>query len=148
VKRTATLGLALRLATGSLLAAGCGGGDDDDSPAEEEAKTQACDAVADIGEQVQQLQSLTIATVTADKITASFDAMEADVNEIKSALPDLADDLKDELQSATDSFVTELSDLSTTVGKSTSAQEAATQVITAADQVADSYRRAFESVGC
>jgi hypothetical protein len=144
-QRITRVGLACLLAfvaAASLLITACG----DDS--EDDAKTQACDAVSDIQKQVQQLQSYTVATVTSDKVNANIDAIESDVSEIKSALPDVSSDLKSQLQSATDAFTSTLTNVASTVGESTSLQAAATQVTTAADQLAAAYRQAFASVSC
>jgi outer membrane murein-binding lipoprotein Lpp len=107
-KRTASTGLILLLAivtATSLVIAGCG----DDGSSEEDAQTKVCEAVNDLQGQVQQLQSYTLATVTADKVNGNIDAIESDVSEIKSTLPDLSSDLKSQLESATDAFTSELS---------------------------------------
>ena len=136
---TILLGL---IAAASLLA-GCGGNSD-----EEDAKTQACDAVSDIHTQVKQLQGYTLATITTDKVNGNIDAIKADLSDIKAALPDVSSDLKSQLKTATNSFTSEFSAVASTLGKSTSVAAAATRVTTAADQLAVSYRRAFADVSC
>jgi hypothetical protein len=136
---TILLGL---IAAASLLA-GCGG-----NSAEEDAKTQACDAVSNINTQVKQLQGYTLATVTTDKVNGNINAIKADLSDIKDALPDVSSDLKGQLQTATDSFTSEVSAVAGRLGESTSVAAAATQVTTAADQLAASYRKAFADVSC
>jgi chromosome segregation ATPase len=146
-KRTASTGLILLLAivtATSLVIAGCG----DDGSSEEDAQTKACEAVNDIEGQVQQLQSYTLATVTADKVNGNIDAIESDVSEIKSTLPDLSSELKSQLESATDAFTSEISSVAQSLGRSTSLESAQAQITTAADQLANSYRNAFASVSC
>jgi hypothetical protein len=143
-KRSASISFTILLgiiAAASLLA-GCGGDSEDD------AKTQACDAVSDINAQVKQLQGYTLSTVTTDKVNANIDAIKADLSDIKGALPDVSSDLKSQLQAATESFNSEVSAVASSLGKNTSIAAAATQVTTAADQLAASYRRAFSDVSC
>ena len=143
-KRSASISFTILLgiiAAASLLA-GCGGDSEDD------AKTQACDAVSDINAQVKQLQGYTLSTVTTDKVNANIDAIKADLSDIKGALPDVSSDLKSQLQAATDSFNSEVSAVASRLGKNTSIAAAATQVTTAADQLAASYQRAFSDVSC
>lgn len=143
-KRTASpvLILLLGILTTSLVIVGCG------DSTESDAKTKACDAVSDIKTQVTQLQSYTVATVTIDKVKANVDAINSDFSDIKSALPDLSSSLKSQLQSATDAFTAQLSNVATTLGKSTSIQGAKTQITAAADQLAVAYRSAFANVSC
>jgi predicted PurR-regulated permease PerM len=143
-KRRASISftILLGLIAAASLFAGCGGDSEDD------AKTQACDAVSNINTQVKQLQGYTLATVTTDKVNGNIDAIKADLSDIKAALPDVSSDLKSQLQTATDSFTSEVSAVASRLGKSTSVAAAATQISTAADQLAASYQRAFADVSC
>jgi gas vesicle protein len=133
----------LILALSSLVIASCGGKSD-----EEQAKDDACTAVADIGTQVKQLQGYELATVTADKVKGNVNAVKSDLAQIKNALPDLSSDLKSQLQDATNAFTAKISQLVSSVGQSTSLQQAASQFTTAQKQLQQSYQSAFASVSC
>ena len=133
----------LIVALSALLLASCGGKSD-----EEQAKDDACTAVADIGTQVKQLQGYDLTTVTTDKVKGNVDAINSDLTQIKDALPDLSSDLKSQLQDATNAFTAKLTQLVSSVGQSTSLQQAASQFDTAVKQLQQSYRSAFASVSC
>jgi hypothetical protein len=94
------------LAAGLLLiaatAVGCGESD------EEKAETQVCDARADLKKQVDELAALTPETATADGVEENLNAIEDDLNQMKDAQADLSDDRKQEVESATQEFASEV----------------------------------------
>lgn len=130
-------------ALAALLLASCGGKSD-----QEQAKDDACGAVADIGTQVKQLRGYDLTNVTADKVKANVDAINSDLAQIKDSLPDLSSDLKGQLQQATNTFTASVSQVISSVGKSTSIQQAVSQFNGAVQQLQQSYQSAFASVSC
>jgi F0F1-type ATP synthase membrane subunit b/b' len=126
-----------------LVFASCGGKSD-----AEQARTDACNADADIGKQIKQLKGYTETTVTSEKVRGNVNAIKSDVNTIKSALPELKASLKSQLKNATDTFSSQLSKVASGLGSTISLQAAAGQITTAANQLDKSYTKAFASVSC
>jgi hypothetical protein len=87
-----------------LTFASCGGKSES-----EQAQADACNAVSDIGKQVKQLRSYTLATVTSDKVKGNISAIESNLKTIKDALPKLMGSLMGQLQSATNTFSSQVS---------------------------------------
>jgi hypothetical protein len=136
--------LALMLAVGSLSIAvlGCG------KSAAEKAKENACNAADDIGTQVSELQSYTLLTVTKDKLDKNINSIKSDLKTIKDSLPDLKASLRSQLESATNTFQQQFSQVASAVGKSVSVQDAAKQVLADKQQLKSSYDKAFAGVRC
>src|SRR5688572_19921510 len=64
---------------------------------EQKAQATVCAARDDIGTQVDELTSLTAATVTKDAVTQSVDAIRKDLSDISSAQEDLSSDRRSEV---------------------------------------------------
>jgi hypothetical protein len=124
------------------LAAGCGQSSSD------KAKSQVCDARDDIGQQVKQLQSLTLATVTTSKVSDGVNAIKKDLSTISDATPKLAQSFKADVKTANDQFKTSVQNTAGSLGKTTSVQSAATQFKTAVDQLSTSYKDTFAKLKC
>ena len=86
----------------SATAVGCGESD------AEKAQTQVCDARADAKQQVDSLAGLTVTTATVDGVRESLDAIKEDVNQIVDAQGDLNEERKQQVESATQEFTSEL----------------------------------------
>jgi hypothetical protein len=110
---------------------------------EEKAQNKVCDARADIGKQVDELKSLTPATVTADGVTQNLDAIKTDLQDISDAQSDLSSDRRSEAEAATKAFSSSVQETAGQLGSSLSAADAKAQVVTALDQLAASYQKAF-----
>ena len=93
--RTASSALAVTLA---LALGACG------ESSEEKAQNSVCDAKTDIGKQVDELKTLTPATVTADGVKQNLNAIKADLKKISDAQPDLSSDRRSEAETATKAF--------------------------------------------
>ncbi|HVD58697.1 MAG TPA: hypothetical protein VNC17_17785, partial [Thermoleophilaceae bacterium] len=65
---------------------------------EEKAQNTVCDAKDDIAKQLDELGSLTPATVTTDAVTENLDAIETDLNDIADAQSDLSSDRRSEAE--------------------------------------------------
>ena len=115
---------------------------------EEKSQNKVCDARDDIADQVDELKSLTPATVTADGVTQNLDAIKADLNDISDAQSDLSSDRRSEAEAATKAFTSSVQGTASQLGSSLSAADAKAQVVTALDQLAASYQTAFAPLNC
>jgi hypothetical protein len=115
---------------------------------EEKAQSKVCDARDDIAKQVDELKSLTPATVTSDGVTQNLDAIQADLKDISDAQSDLSSDRRSEAEAATKAFSSSVQATATELGSSLSAADAKAQVVTALNQLAASYQEAFAPLNC
>jgi hypothetical protein len=138
-KRLRWAALLVVVATGLI---GCG------ESAEEEALAEVCDARAEIEQEVDGLQSLTLSTVSIDRVRDALDAIEADLQNITDATGDLAEDTRTEVEEATDDFRSSVDDALSSLGETTTLQAGRTQVSAAIDDLARSYEDAFAPVEC
>ena len=115
---------------------------------QEKAQNKVCDAKADLGKQVDELKSLTPATVTTDAVTQNLNAIKNDLQDISDAQSDLSSDRRSEVEAATKAFTSSVQEIASTLGRSLSASDAKAGVVTALDQLAASYQKAFAPVNC
>jgi hypothetical protein len=115
---------------------------------EEKAQNKVCDAKADIGTQVDELKSLTPATVTSDAVTQNLDAIKTDLKDISDAGSDLSSDRRSEAEAATNEFTSSVEGITSDLGSSLSAADAKAQLVTALNQLAASYQKAFAPLDC
>ena len=121
----------------------CGGGSSEDK-----AKNTVCDAKDDIGKQVNDLKSLTPATVTIDAVTQHLSAIKNDLTDIADAQSDLSSDRRSEVEATNKAFTSFVQGIAGEVGRSLSASDAKAQIVTALQQLAASYQKAFAGVSC
>jgi len=133
------LGVAVALAIGG----GCGGKSE-----EAKANDDVCSAKADIQKQVASLQGMTASTFTVDGATSDLKAIQTDVTKIGDAIPKLADERKQQVQAANDSFKTEVNTVVSTVLKSLSLSDAQAQLQTAVSDLAAAYKTSFSKIDC
>ena len=134
--------LACILATAAVAAAGCGESD------EEKAKTQVCDARADLKEQVHELGNLSLADATVNGVKGNLDAIKNDLQKMTGAQGDLDDTRKDEVERATQQFTSEVNSIVTSLGSTTSLNSAADQLEAAFQKLATSYEKTFSKIDC
>lgn len=115
---------------------------------EEKAQNTVCDARDDIGKQVDELASLTPATVTTDAITQNLDAIKTDLEDISDAQSDLSGDRRSEAEAATKALTSSVKGIASQLGSSLSASDAKAQVATALQQLEASYQKAFAPLSC
>jgi hypothetical protein len=115
---------------------------------EEKAQNAVCDARADIGEQVDELKSLTPATVTADGVRQNLAAIRTDLEDISDAQADLSSDRRSEAEAATKAFTSSVQETAGELGRSLSASDAKSEVAAALDQLAASYQESFAPLNC
>jgi hypothetical protein len=114
----------------------------------ETAQTTVCDGRANIGKEVDQLTSLTPATVTTDAVTESLGAIKNDLKDMAGAQSDLSSDRRSELQAANKAFTSSVQDIAGQVLTSLSASDAKTALVAALQQLKTSYKTAFASLDC
>ncbi len=115
---------------------------------EEKAQNKVCDAKADIGKQVDELKGLTPATVTSDGVTQNLDAIKNDLQDITDAQSDLSSDRRSEAVDANKAFTSSIQGIAGELGRSLSAADAKAQLVTALNQLAASYQKAFAPLNC
>ena len=131
------------LASLALAAAGCGG-----DSAEERAQSQVCDARASIQQSINSLKGLTASTATTDEVRQQLEAIRKDLGTIRSAQGDLNADRRADLLSANDQFADTIKPSDLTVLRSTSAQDASTELRQAADQLETTYKSTLSPIDC
>ena len=114
----------------------------------EKAQNKVCDAKADIGKQVNELAGLTAATVTTDAVKQHLDAIKTDLKDISDAQSDLSSNRRSEAEAATKAFTSSIQEIASQVGRSLSASDAKAGIVTAFDQIAASYQKAFAPLNC
>ena len=140
--RPAAIALAAIIA---LALAACGGGG---SSKQDKAKSQVCDARADIAKQVDTLKGITVSTATLDQIQTSLKAINNDLKQIAGARNDLSGDNKSQLEQANKEFVTQINSIASSLLKSTSLSQAQSQAKAALSQLSDAYQQTFAKFSC
>ena len=134
------------LVAGVLLIAatafGCGESD------EEKAQTQVCDARADLKTQIDDLAGLTLATATADGVKKNLNAIEDDLKQIEDAQGDLNEERKQEVESATQQFTSELEGIASGLTSDLSLSGAKAKLESAGKQLASSYQQTLAQIDC
>jgi phage-related minor tail protein len=115
---------------------------------EEKAQNTVCDARDDIGKQVDELKSLTPATITTDAVTQNLDAIKNDLKDISDAQSDLSSDRRSEAEAANKAFTTSVEGIAGQLGSSLSASDAKAGVVTALQQLEASYQKTFAPLNC
>ena len=141
--RTACSAMAVVMLALALGACGDSGESD-----EEKAQKTVCDARDDIGKQVDDLKSLTPATVTADAVVQNLDAIDKDLNAMNDARSDLSSDRRSEVEAANKEFESSVEGIASDLGSSLSASDAKAGIVTALQQLAASYQKAFAKLNC
>ena len=126
----------------AVLALGCG------QSKEDKAKSQVCDARADLQKQVDQLARLTVATATVDGIKANLQAIRDDLRKIGEAQGDLSSARKQQVQEANKKFTSDLENIKSNLATNLSASDAKTQLQSAFKSLGASYRASFAQVDC
>ena len=137
-----TLAVAAVVAAMGISLSACG------TSKEDEAKNDVCDARADIQKQVDDLKGMTASTVTADQVSKSLQAIGDDLQKISDAQGDLSDDRRSQVEAANKAFAADVKEVGSTVLRSTSAEEAKTQLQQAVTNLSDTYSNTFAKVDC
>lgn len=137
MKRSLVIGLVLATGLGA-----CGESD------EEKAQAEVCDARTDIQKQVDELSGLSLETATLDGVRKNLTAIRDDVRKIGDAQGDLSDERKQQVESASKEFTSQLQSIASEVGRSLSLSDARTKLESAFDQLASTYEQSFAKVDC
>ena len=117
----------ISVAVAGLIPLACGESDED------KAKSQVCDARAGIEKQVDTLTGLTITTASVDQIQQSLKAIGDDLKDIADAQGDLSSDRKQQVETATQEFGSQVTTTAQQVVSGLGAGDAKAQVQSALD---------------
>ena len=115
---------------------------------EEKAQNTVCDARDDIAKQVDELKSLTPATVTTDAVRQSLDAIKNGLKDITGAQSDLSSDRRSEVEAANKAFANSVESIASQVVSSLSASDAKAALVTALQELEASYENTFAPLKC
>src|SRR3954454_23490006 len=130
----------------ALALAGCGGGGQ--SAKQDKADKQVCDARADIGRRVRQLQDLTRATATVGGGQAQVDVIQDDLKDIAAARDDLGDERAAEVRTATGRLSARLTAIVGAATQSLSPSNAQARLERAAAALSAAYSSTLGRLDC
>src|SRR3954453_6322922 len=131
----------LALACAAVVMAGCG------ESKEDKAKSQVCNARADISKQIDQLKGLTPSTATIDGVKGNLRAIQDDLRKMTDAQGDLSSDRKQQVEQANQAFQSDIKSIAGSI-TSLSATDIETQLRDAVTSLATGYQQAFDKVDC
>ena len=132
------------LAIAVVAFAGCGDGESD----QERAQNQVCDARADIQKQLSELGSSRLETVTLDGIKQRLNAIKDDLAKMKDAEAQLDDQRKQQVESASKTFGSQIESAVRDLGTSRSLSGALTELQNHLIQLRDGYQKALAPIDC
>lgn len=121
----------------------CGGKSKSDK-----AKENVCNASSDISKQVDTLKGLTLSTATLDQVQTSLKAIDKDLTTIRDNAGDLKGSIKGEIEQANQTFTNKVKNIVSTLGQSTSLDQAKSQATGALQQLGSAYQATFAKVSC
>jgi hypothetical protein len=140
---------------------GCGSSSDDgssatptptqkpaSSSAQDAAASQVCSARDDIQAQVKTLGSLSAGSATRADVTSALGAIQADLQKIKGAQPDLAPERKQQVQDAAAAFGTQLKETLKQTVSGLTKTDAQTQAKNAAASLQSAVKQSLEPIDC
>ena|ERR1700710_2644198 len=137
-----TLALVLVLVVTAALAAGCGESKTD------KAQKQVCNARASIKKQVDDLSSLTIATASVNGVKQNIKSIQGSLKQIADAQGTLSKDRRSQVESATNTFKSQVTSIAQGVRANLSLSGAGTQLKAAGQQLATSYQQSLGKIDC
>ncbi len=81
-------------------------------------------------------------------MTQNLEAIDNDLNDMDAAKSDLSSDRRSEVEAANKAFESSVEGIVSDLGSSLSASDAKAQVVTALDQLAATYKKAFAPLNC
>jgi hypothetical protein len=132
------------IAAAVLALSACGDGESD----QERAQNQVCDARADIQKQLDDLGNLTLDTATVDGIRGRLDAIQDDLAKIRNARGELDDQRRQQVESASQAFGTDVESVVEDLGSGASLSAALTELQNSLVRLRDSYRTALAPIDC
>jgi uncharacterized phage infection (PIP) family protein YhgE len=125
-----------------LVLASCG------ESAQEKAKSQVCEARADISKQVKTLSELTLSLNVVSEAKTSLEAIGKDLTKIKDAQPDLEPARKEQVQAATHTFEGQINSILSELTSKPSLSKLETQLKSSLKQLALGYEKALAPLNC
>ena len=138
MRRLALIGVAIA----GVLPVACGESEED------KATSQVCDARADIQQQVDELSELSITTASVDQVQQNLKAIRDNLKDIADAQGDLAPDCKQQVETATKEFGTQVMTTAQQMVSGLASGDAKSQVQSALDDLAASYKQALAPIDC
>jgi hypothetical protein len=115
---------------------------------QDKAKTQVCDARADVQKQVNELSGLTLSTATVDGVTQNLQAIRGDLGKIADAQSNLGDERRQKVKDANKAFTDQMRSIAQNVGRSLSVDDAQAQLKDAMTQLASAYKQTLGRIDC
>lgn len=123
--------------------------------AQEKATAQVCKARTEISKQITKLEGLTISSNTVTEAKTSFEAIGKELTEIKNAQTNLEPARKEQVESATKTFETQLSTITAGVVASLGSgnieaelKNAGPQLKSALSQLGTDFKQALGPISC
>ncbi|MEP6954034.1 MAG: hypothetical protein ABI950_08255 [Solirubrobacteraceae bacterium] len=127
----------------ALVVSACGG-----ESADKKAQKTVCSARANIKQQVDALTSATITTASVDGVKANLKSIGDSLMQMTQAQKDLKGNRKQQVQAASQTFRSEVSDVARQLGKSVTLSAGAQQIKTALQGLASGYEKALAPIDC
>jgi hypothetical protein len=115
---------------------------------EDKAQKTVCSARADIKKQVDELKGMTVTTATLDGVRANLKAIGDGLGKIAGAQGDLKGDRKQAAQKATQTFKSEVTEVTRELVTSVSLSDGKAQIQAALQGLASGYQAAFAPIDC
>jgi hypothetical protein len=125
-------------------AGGCGGG----GSSADSAKTDACNAKADVDTQVTKLKGLPASVSSLGPAKTALQRIQSDLSTIHESIPDVTGDLKDQLEAANSAFSSQVAQVRQDVTSAQAATDAAGTITAAGQHLSTQYAQAFGDVKC
>jgi hypothetical protein len=138
--RKVTAVVALLLA--GLVLAGCG------ESSQEKAKAQVCSARSDIQKQVNKLSELTLSTSVLSQAKEGLDAIGSDLTKIKEAQPNLEPARRQQIETATHTFESQVTSIVTGFVSNPSLSNVEKQLKSSLTQYAKSFEKVLAPINC
>lgn len=139
---TRRLVLILLLSASVTVVAACG-----ESKADK-AKKQVCSATSSIQSQVNKLKGMTLSSATTTDVKNSLNTIQSDLTKIKDATPDLSAQFKKDVQSANQTFTSQLQSIVSELGTNLSISNAQSKLQAALQQLASAYQSSLAKLSC
>jgi hypothetical protein len=127
---------------GTIALASCG------ESSQEKAKAQVCEARSDISKQVKMLSELTLSTNVLTEAKTGLEMIGKDLTKIKNAQPDLEPARKQQVQTATNTFETQVNSILSELVSKPSLSKLETQLKSSLTQLVAGYEKALAPLNC
>lgn len=115
---------------------------------QDKAKAEVCGARTDISKQIDTLEGMTLSIASVNAVKDGAEAIAGDVTKIKHAEGKLQPQREEQVRAATSTFETQLSSILTGLTSNLSLNNAESQLKTALNKLATSYKQSLAQVDC